>query len=332
MFLFLAGIGNVVVEKKNELLANEANGEDSDNTAADELEIRKLEDAELRAMQTDIASSIKLLTEPTLGKSRSTVVIDQLSGEMKQRHLAPPPIPVQTIPLQMKQVSPRSSKSPLRPTIRTPTDIAKLSPRLSPRAFRLSGRQKSDGQVPSTNFMLLNSSSPELQSDYSLRMTPAEYSLRPSPPVTEASVSGFLTHSALNSNVEEVPVHLTSLHSVPGGYITEYLGSISMHFIRESRGLAAAEFNRFVTECNSIARAHVASMGGNAMLAYRAVPAESGGRVYKSQVYNVISVSGCAVKVEYHRSVPSTASQRPTLNPLAEVGQAASSQPLSTSL
>ncbi len=50
-----------------------------------------------------------------------------------------------------------------------------------------------------------------------------------------------------------------------------------------------------------MARAHVAALGGNALVEYDLTPRESGGKTHRNNVYNVISVSGDACVVEYAR-------------------------------
>ncbi|CAN0265311.1 unnamed protein product, partial [Hapterophycus canaliculatus] len=56
-----------------------------------------------------------------------------------------------------------------------------------------------------------------------------------------------------------------------------------------------------LAKVHAVLRANVAALGGNALLSYRLLPQESGGKIYKNQVYNMISVRGDAVVIEYDR-------------------------------
>ena len=302
--------GKVILEKKFEStpkIAEESGGSESEgssetnNTRMEEYEIRRQEDAEQRQLLSELEKDASSLftTEEPIGQNKETVIVDMLSDEMKLLHLG---MRVRDMPIE--EADERDvDKSPRDPFSKSPPKIPlSSSPRnriiMSPRS--IFGRKVNEQQFADLE-------------------TGNQVNLPPPPPLVSMPARGASVGTKVEENltvklgsdrapavkpvmwmkVTEVPVEITPLHHVTGGSVIEYLGSVSMHFIRESRGGEAAEFHRFVTECNAIARAHVASLGGNAMLSYRAVPAESGGRVYKSQVYNVISLSGCAVKVEY---------------------------------
>lgn len=265
--------GKVILERRSSITTRriaEDNSRNADSDNSDEMnkesesDIRQREESEMRALQEEIEKNMKNLfqsEQPRLGLNHSTVIVDKLSDDMKRRHLrteeaslrddaieetgdggsylgplsASPPQP----PPALTAMSPRTQRLLHSPGL----SISRLSPRL---------RQKSEGAgpfVPAISMPDPPLNVSRFSQEYSFSLSP-----QPSHP---ASVFG---------KVEEVPVELTPLYYVTGGVVTEYVGSVSMHFIRESRGLEAPEFHRFVTECNAIARAHVASLGGNAML------------------------------------------------------------------
>ena len=98
-------------------------------------------------------------------------------------------------------------------------------------------------------------------------------------------------------------VLLTPLSTVPGARVKRYLGPIHLHFVKDSwaeRGEGALEpfFFMLISQAQAVTRAQVAALGGNALLCHKLVPQESGGKMYRNQVYNIMSVSGDAVFLE----------------------------------
>ena len=255
-------MGKIVLDRRLEEIENDS---DSDDGRLIEQKLRKKEYSAQRKLLNDSQLG-GLWQRSHLAKHQTTVIFDQLSEKMRQQLLRCDK------KWNLDHQMPADSSSTL-------LEDRTITPKSSP-----------PSQGISTPFMKIPRPS-------SIGLKRLGSGSRDSPPSVPFRVTNNQTPSLKPA---DYPVELTSLMQITGGVITEYMGSVSMHFIRESRG---GEFERFVKECNAIARAHVAALGGNAMIGYRAVPAESGGRVYKSQVYNVISLSGCAVKIDYGQGV-----------------------------
>ncbi|XP_061415893.1 C2 domain-containing protein 5 isoform X4 [Lethenteron reissneri] len=97
-------------------------------------------------------------------------------------------------------------------------------------------------------------------------------------------------------------VEMTPLSFLPGCRITKYLGIINVFFIRETTSLreeggASGFLHTFIAEVFAMVRAHVASLGGNAVVSYRMRECVFSENPNKNQAQCLINVSGDAVHV-----------------------------------
>ncbi|XP_040401161.1 C2 domain-containing protein 5 isoform X15 [Cygnus olor] len=113
---------------------------------------------------------------------------------------------------------------------------------------------------------------------------------------------GYLRHrsfpSCANSTVSVVK--MTPLSFIPGAKITKYLGIINMFFIRETTSLreeggVSGFLHAFIAEVFAMVRAHVAALGGNAVVSYIMKQCVFMENPNKNQAQCLINVSGDAV-------------------------------------
>ncbi|NXL81835.1 C2CD5 protein, partial [Leptocoma aspasia] len=136
---------------------------------------------------------------------------------------------------------------------------------------------------------------------------------------------GYLRHrsvpSCTNSTVSVVK--MTPLSFLPGAKITKYLGIINMFFIRETTSLreeggVSGFLHAFIAEVFAMVRAHVAALGGNAVVSYIMKQCVFMENPNKNQAQCLINVSGDAVifvresELEVLPVQPSAAAPQPT--------------------
>ncbi|XP_053681383.1 C2 domain-containing protein 5 [Anopheles nili] len=129
---------------------------------------------------------------------------------------------------------------------------------------------------------------------------------------TRGTKSMTNVHSKINRATKMVPlkdgygVDITTLSYVPGGKMEKYLGNLNFFFIREctsirETGGICGFVHSFISEVLSIVRAHVTSLGGNAMIAFYLNDLTLLDNVHKNQGQCLISVGGDVVFVSFHK-------------------------------
>ncbi|XP_075408122.1 C2 domain-containing protein 5 isoform X11 [Tenrec ecaudatus] len=117
-------------------------------------------------------------------------------------------------------------------------------------------------------------------------------------PMGEGNFRNRSGPSCANSTVGVVK--MTPLSFIPGAKITKYLGIINMFFIRETTSLreeggVSGFLHAFIAEVFAMVRAHVAALGGNAVVSYIMKQCVFMENPNKNQAQCLINVSGDAV-------------------------------------
>uniref|UniRef100_A0A8D2CS11 C2 domain-containing protein 5 n=1 Tax=Sciurus vulgaris TaxID=55149 RepID=A0A8D2CS11_SCIVU len=123
-------------------------------------------------------------------------------------------------------------------------------------------------------------------------------------------------------------VKMTPLSFIPGAKITKYLGIINMFFIRETTSLreeggVSGFLHAFIAEVFAMVRAHVAALGGNAVVSYIMKQCVFMENPNKNQAQCLINVSGDAVIFVRESELEVVSAQQPTANcqPLCTGGE-----------
>ncbi|XP_006897267.1 PREDICTED: C2 domain-containing protein 5-like isoform X2 [Elephantulus edwardii] len=136
-------------------------------------------------------------------------------------------------------------------------------------------------------------------------------------PTGEGSFRNRAAPSCASSTVGVVK--MTPLSFIPGAKITKYLGIINMFFIRETTSLreeggVSGFLHAFIAEVFAMVRAHVAALGGNAVVSYIMKQCVFMENPNKNQAQCLINVSGDAVVFVRESELEVVSTQQPTAN------------------
>uniref|UniRef100_A0A8C5DU94 C2 domain-containing protein 5 n=1 Tax=Gouania willdenowi TaxID=441366 RepID=A0A8C5DU94_GOUWI len=128
---------------------------------------------------------------------------------------------------------------------------------------------------------------------------PSFSSLERSSPLTEGRSRSLRSTRSFGGSSVTV-VKMTPLSFLPGTRIIKYLGIINMFFIRETTSLreeggVSGFLHSFIAEVFAMVRAHVAALGGNAVVSYSMKECMLMENPNKNQAQCLINVSGDAV-------------------------------------